>query len=382
MPVGNESIEISALRSIGQISATEWDACAGSDNPFVSHAFLNALEQSGAANAATGWHPHHLVARADGLVMGCVPLYVKSHSYGEYIFDWAWADWLHQHGKPYYPKLQCAVPFSPVTGPRLLTGHPHIADALTRALLSIAQESGVSSLHITFPTQKQALHLEQHGFMLRQGLQFQWINRGYSSFDDFLSDLSSRKRKQIKKERQAVARTGIVIDTLVGADITPNHWDNFFRFYLTIVDSKSGGAYLNREFFEALSASALQNQIVLMIARDGATPIAGAFNMLGSDTLFGRNWGAVQDVPFLHFEACYYRALDFAIDHRLARVEAGAQGAHKLDRGYLPTPTWSAHWIADPAFAKAVAAFLTKERAAIDRQIDGLTLMGPFRKEG
>lgn len=379
----HKTIEIDVLDSIGQIAAAQWDNCAGRDNPFVSHGFLNALEQSDSATAQTGWKPCHLVARQpDGRIAGVVPLYLKNHSYGEYVFDWPWANWLHQHGRPYYPKLQSAVPFSPVTGPRLLTDDPAVADALIMGLTAIARQSRVSSLHVTFPTPDHATALQRHGFLLRTGLQFHWTNDGYASFQDFLNALSSRKRKQIRKERQAVQHSGVIIDTLVGAEIKSVHWDRFYQFYLTSIDRKAGEAYLTRAFFDHLSASTVGDQVVLMLARDADGIFAGAFNLLGGDTLYGRNWGAVRDVPFVHFEACYYSALDFAIAQGLKRVEAGAQGPHKLDRGYLPVTTYSAHWIADPAFARAIAHFLTAERASIAAEIERLRDLGPFRKIG
>ncbi len=381
MPDGSDAIEIHALAGIDKIAAEHWDSCAGSDNPFVSHAFLLALEQSGSATAETGWLPQHLVAHSpDGQVVGVVPLYIKSHSFGEYVFDWAWANWLHQHGKPYYPKLQVSVPFSPVTGPRLLTADDKVADALCQALLTIARQSRLSSLHITFPLEAEAHRLERYGFLLRQGLQFQWTNDGYQTFDDFLGALASRKRKQIRKERLAVVNSGVIIDTLVGADIKPVHWDWFYEFYQNTTDSKMGETYLTRAFFELLSASSIGDKVVLMIAHDQDGPCAGAFNLMGSDTLYGRNWGAVRDIPFVHFEACYYRALEFAIERGLKRVEAGAQGPHKLDRGYLPVATWSAHWIADPVFAQAIGKFLTAERASVTHEIAKLGEMGPFKK--
>ena len=381
MPDGNDTIEIQALAGIDQVDAAQWDACAGTDNPFVRHGFLLALEQSGSACAATGWHPRHLVARRpDGKLLGAVPLYVKDHSYGEYVFDWSWANWLHQHGQRYYPKLQSAIPFTPVTGPRLLTADPRIAEALIQALSTIARQSRLSSLHITFPTEEQALRFQDHGFMLRQGVQFHWTNAGYGSFQEFLDALSSRKRKQIRKERTAVQHSGVTIDTLIGDDIKPAHWDAFYDFYVAAVDRKAGEAYLTRSFFEHLSASSVGDKVVLMMAKDADGFFAGAFNLLGSDTLYGRNWGCVRDVPFVHFETCYYRALDFAIAHNLRRVEAGAQGPHKLDRGYLPVSTWSAHWIADPPFARAIDHFLRGERAATVQDIAAMARMGPFKK--
>jgi hypothetical protein len=267
-----------------------------------------------------------------------------------------------------------------VTGPRLLTNDPRIAEALIQTLLTLARQSKLSSLHITFPTLAEAELMECQGFMLRQGLQFQWENDGYTTFEDFLGALSSRKRKQIRKERQAVEAAGVVVDILVGSDIKSEHWDKFYRFYNSTTQYKSGETYLTREFFDRMSNSAIGEQVVLMLARDTDGYFAGAFNLMGGGTLYGRNWGTVREVPFVHFEACYYRALDFAIDNDLQRVEAGAQGPHKLDRGYMPVATWSAHWIADPTFERAIQQFLNGERQAVAQEIDQLTKMGPFRK--
>lgn len=383
----NETLEIHVLGAIAEIAPAEWDACAGDDNPFVSHAFLNALEVSGSVTRRSGWMPRHLVAkRPNGQVLGCVPLYIKSHSFGEYVFDWNWAEWFHRKGGSYYPKLQCSVPFCPVTGPRLLAGsgpnRTAIARALAQGLVTVADQWGVSSLHVTFPTDPELADLEAAGFMMRQGYQFQWHNSGYASFQDFLGALSSRKRKQIRKERDAVAQSGLTLQTLVGDDIKAHHWDHFYRFYLSTIDRKMGEAYLTRAFFEALSQSTAGQSVVLMLALDGDETIAGALNLVGGGTLYGRNWGADREVPYLHFELCYYQALDFAIANKLNRVEAGAQGAHKLDRGYLPTATWSGHWIKDPEFATAVKGFLVMERGAVTREINKLTEMGPFKKVG
>jgi len=379
MPDAAGPYPVAALARIAEVAAEEWDACAGSDNPFVAHAFLDALERSGSATAGTGWLPRHLVARdGAGKVAACAPVYLKGHSYGEYVFDWGWAEAWQRAGGRYYPKLQCAVPFTPVTGPRLMARGQAAGEALVAALVGIAQSRHLSSVHVTFPTQGEAEMLERAGFLLRLGCQYHWRNRGYSGFEGFLADLSSRKRKQIRHERQAVAASGVRLSTLVGADVKARHWDAFHRFYRMTVDRKWGDAYLKREFFEILSASPLGGRVVLVFAEDDDGPVAAAFNMIGGDTLFGRNWGAAREVPFLHFEACYYRALDFAIAHGLARVEAGAQGEHKVSRGYLPTPTWSAHWIADPGFRRAVARFLAEERPLIEAAM--AEQAGPFRQ--
>ncbi len=385
MPDGSDQPTITVLAAMADIPAVTWDACAGTDNPFIRHAFLDALEKSGSAVPATGWLARHLVVtQADGTVLAAAPLYLKNHSYGEYVFDWGWAEAYHRAGGRYYPKLQCAVPFTPVTGPRLLVRPGEDAVGLRRmlagAMIEVAKQLDASSVHVTFPTQAEYDGLATAGFLPRLGCQYHWTNDGYDSFDAFLGALSSRKRKLIRKERDAVARQGLTITTLVGADITARHWDVFHRFYQAVVDRKWGKAYVNRAFFELLSASPLGEQVVLVWAEDQGEPVGAAFNMLGGNTLYGRTWGAGPHREFLHFEACYYRAIEFAIAHRLARVEAGAQGEHKVSRGYLPTPTYSAHWIADPALAKAVEHFLDHERPLVAEDMDDQRRDGPFRK--
>jgi uncharacterized protein len=386
MPDGSDQPSITVLAAMADIAAAEWDACAGTHNPFVRHAFLDAMERSGSATAATGWLPRHLVVRrADGTMLAAAPLYLKGHSYGEYVFDWGWAEAYQRAGGRYYPKLQCAVPFTPVTGPRLLVrpgeDEAELRRLLAAAMLELAQRHGASSVHVTFPTRDEYEGLATTGFLRRLGCQYHWTNDGYDSFDAFLAALSSRKRKQIRKEREAVARQNLVLTTLVGADIKPRHWDVFHRFYQAVVDRKWGRAYVNRAFFDLLSASELGEQVVLVWAEDDGQPMGAAFNMLGGDTLYGRTWGAGPHRELLHFEACYYRAIDFAIANHLARVEAGAQGEHKVSRGYLPTPTYSAHWIADPQFRGAVAHFLDHERPLVEEDMADQTQAGPFRQE-
>jgi predicted N-acyltransferase len=382
---GGDGFTLRVTDKLGGIDAAEWDACAGTDNPFVSYGFLSALEDSRSASAKTGWLPQHLLLEdGAGKLIGAVPLYLKSHSWGEYVFDHSWADAYERAGGEYYPKLQAAVPFTPVPGPRLLVrpeAPAGAADLLIQGLIEVATRHKVSSLHVTFPKEADWQRLGDAGFLQRVGQQFHWTNDGYASFEDFLGRLNSRKRKQIRKERKAAVEGGITMRTLVGADITPRHWDAFHRFYLSTVDRKWGGAYLTREFFELLPAR-LGEKIVLVVAeRDGRT-VAGALNLRGTDTLYGRNWGADDDYPFLHFEACYYRAIDFAIEHRLARVEAGAQGQHKIQRGYLPAETYSAHWIRDPGFRKAIAHFLDRERPAMRAEMAELATLSPFRQDG
>ncbi|HSD34686.1 MAG TPA: GNAT family N-acetyltransferase [Alphaproteobacteria bacterium] len=370
--------------SIAAVPAAEWDACAGSANPFVSHAFLEALEASGSVGGQTGWRPAHLLLEsASGRLIGAVPLYLKSHSWGEYVFDQGWAEAWERAGGRYYPKLQAAVPFTPVPGPRLLAGAgadaPAIRAVLARALIAAAEQIGVSSLHVTFATREDIAALGAAGFLIRTGMQFHWENRGYSSFDDFLAALASRKRKAIRKERAAVGEAGVSLRALTGPEITGKHWDSFFRFYTSTSDRKWGSPYLTRAFFDLLGA-AMGDKVVLIMAERNGRPIAGALNLKGADTLYGRNWGCSADVAFLHFEACYYQAIDYAIAHGLARVEAGAQGEHKIQRGYLPVETWSAHWIADAALRKAVADFLKREHAAMEREMAALVELSPYRE--
>jgi predicted N-acyltransferase len=384
MPDGREPVTIRLVERIAELPAAAWDACAGADNPTVSHAFLDALEESGSAVGETGWLPQHVaVEDRDGRLIAAAPMYLKSHSYGEYVFDHGWADAYERAGGRYYPKLQLAVPFTPVPGPRLLV-HPDAPegtrDALIAGLVEIAKRMGVSSLHVTFPTAPEWQALGAAGFLQREGEQFHWENPGYGSFEDFLAALSSRKRKNIRKERAASLEGGLTIHTLTGDAIERRHWDAFFRFYRNTSDRKWGHPYLTREFFDRLGAT-MADKVVLVMAERGGRLVAGALNLLGRDTIYGRNWGSTGEFPFLHFECCYYRAIDFAIAHGLKRVEAGAQGPHKIQRGYLPVATYSAHWIRDPAFAKAVADFLRRERRAVQREREELAEYAPFRKE-
>jgi len=385
MPDGGDPARIRIIERLAEVSAPAWDACAGTDNPFVSHAFLEALEASGSATAKTGWLPQHvLVEDESGRLLGAVPMYLKNHSYGEYVFDHGWAAAFERAGGNYYPKLQAAVPFTPVTGPRLLL-HPDASertgDALVAAMIEVARAHKVSSLHVTFPRRDEWERLGAAGFLQRQGQQFHWENRGYHSFDDFLAALNSRKRKQIRRERRDALAGGIEVEVLTGGDLAPKHWDAFYRFYCATTDRKWGGGYLTREFFDLLHER-LAGRVVLMMAKRNGRYVAGALNLAGSDTLFGRNWGCLGDFPFLHFELCYYHAIDFAIERGLKRVEAGAQGAHKIQRGYLPTPTYSAHWIRDRNFASAVADFLRRERSALEAEMEELEEeLSPFRRE-
>ena len=372
-------LTVERVASIDSVPAEIWDACAG-PNPFVRHGFLKAMEDSGSVGRSAGWLPQHLVARAGDEIVGVVPLYLKGNSYGEYVFDHGWADAYERAGGRYYPKLQVASPFSPVPGPRLLSQDPPVRQALARALAQTGDSTGVSSVHVTFATREDAEDLEAAGFLIRQGYQFHWENRGYADFDGFLADLASRKRKAIRKERAQALAAGLTIKALTGDDLTPDIWDFFFRCYRSTTDRKWGSPYLTRAFFDCLGAS-MADSIVLMVAYQDGRPVAGALNLKSDDTLYGRNWGALGHFPFLHFELCYYQALDYAIAHGLSRVEAGAQGEHKLQRGYLPSATWSAHWIADKGFRKAVADFVTRERVHVGAMMTGLSEYAPFRHD-
>lgn len=372
-----------AIPTLAAISAAEWDACAGASNPFLSHAFLLALEASGSCCAETGWLPQHLVLEDEaGRVIAVAPTYLKSHSYGEYVFDHGWAEAYRRAGGHYYPKLQVAVPFTPVPGRRLLV-HPEApegtAERLIGGLIELARLRDASSVHVTFSTEAEWKLLSEAGFLARTGHQFHWTNKGYGSFDDFLGDLASRKRKALKKERREAVASGVTMLALTGDAITERHWDAFFGFYMATSDRKWGQAYLNREFFSRLGAT-LADRVLLVMAEDKGRLVAGALNLIGEDTLYGRNWGCHGDYPFLHFETCYYQAIDFAIARGLKTVEAGAQGEHKLQRGYLPVRTHSAHWIADRALRRAVADYLVRERGHVEQEIEALAEHSPFRR--
>ena len=374
-------IEISAHPTITDIGQADWDACAGDADPFTSFRFLHALEQSGSVGQGTGWQPRYLCARQDGMVIATAPLYAKGHSQGEYMFDHNWAHAYENAGGRYYPKLQIAVPFTPATGRRFLTrdGFETVGmAALVQGAVQIARDNDVSSIHATFCTQAEAAAGEKLGLMGRIGQQFHWVNTGYADFDGFLASLASRKRKNIKRERAAAQAFGGEIVMLTGDDILPAHWDAFWEFYQDTGARKWGSPYLTRAFFD-IAQDTLRDDILLVLAIRDGKPVAGALNFIGRDTLFGRYWGCVEHHDCLHFELCYYTAIDFAIARGLARVEAGAQGEHKLARGYLPTPTHSLHWFADAGFADAVGQYLQQERAAVDHEIEILTSYGPFR---
>jgi uncharacterized protein len=376
------------LTGMAEVPPAVWDRLANPAgepfNPFVSHAFLLALEQSGSATARTGWKPCHLLLEdEDGRPLGAMPCYLKSHSRGEYVFDWGWADAIERVGERYYPKLQVSVPFTPVTGPRLLVPPGELADTyrklLAEASRSLAEQSGASSVHITFMTAPEWALLDSEAWLKRTDTQFHWRNRGYADFDDFLQDLSSRKRKNIRKEREIVRRSGLVMRWLTGSELTERHWDAFFHFYMDTGSRKWGSPYLNRRFFSMIGETMRDHALLVMVERAGR-PIAGALNFIGSDALFGRNWGAIEHHECLHFEACYYQAIEYAIAHRLERVEAGAQGPHKLARGYLPTTTMSLHHIRDRRLARAVSDYLAAERMEVAENAALLSAHSPFRQ--
>ncbi|WP_341364426.1 GNAT family N-acetyltransferase [Thalassospira sp. SN3W] len=379
--------EIRTVTDIHEIGATDWDKCAGTANPFVSFAFLSAMEDSGSANADTGWQPFHLVVTDDDdTVAGIVPLYVKSHSYGEYVFDWSWAEAYERAGGRYYPKLQAAVPFSPVPGPRLLIRSDHPAPERVRTLLigalcALPERLGIASLHVTFCSGDESRVMEDAGFLPRTGIQYHWCNRGYDSFDDFLGALNSRKRKNLRKERKQVRDAGYSFEVLSGDDLKAAHWDRFYAFYHDTSDRKWGQAYLTREFFDLLHERIRDRTVLVAAFRDGDM-VAGALNLIGTETLYGRNWGTVDRTPLLHFETCYYQAIDIAIERGLKTVEAGAQGEHKIQRGYEPVLTHSAHLIADAGLRTAVARFLDQERHHIAQDREFIVAEhSPFKQE-
>jgi predicted N-acyltransferase len=399
-------LRIRVAQSLTKVPAAAWDACAANsgsvvkliheddgsprareqvNNPFICHDFLSSLEASFSVGASSGWQPRHLLAEgADGTLLGAMPCYVKSHSRGEYVFDYGWAEAFERAGGDYYPKLQVAVPFTPATGPRLLARPGPLADAvrggLADALVEITTASGLSSAHVTFLTEPEWRALGERGFLLRNDQQFHWENPGYASFEGFLTALASRKRKTIRRERKEALEPGIEVAWLTGSDLTEAVWDAFFAFYMDTGSRKWGRPYLTREFFSIVGEK-MRDRILLVMAKRAGRWIAGAINFLGFDAIYGRNWGAIEHHPFLHFELCYYQAIEYAIAHRLARVEAGAQGEHKLARGYLPKTTYSAHFIANPGLRRAVAEYLARERAYVRTAGEELAAAAPFRKD-
>ena len=377
--MSDAGLTVRIASSVGAFGADEWDALGGNDNPFVSHAFLTAMEDSGSVGPGTGWEPAPIAITDDaGRLLAAMPAYAKGHSQGEYVFDHSWADAWHRAGGRYYPKLQIAAPFTPATGPRLLLSDDNLASHLLKGAEAVCLQNKLSSAHATFIDPAQLPLFEEAGWMLRSDIQFHWFNRGYQSFDDFLGALSSRKRKDLRKERGAAVE-GLTIRHLTGSAIREEHWDAFWVFYQDTGARKWGSPYLTREAFSLLGQR-MGERIVLILAYDGDEAIAGALNFVGRDALYGRYWGCTREVRFLHFELCYYQAIDIAIARGLSRVEAGAQGGHKLARGYEPVQTWSAHWIADPGFRAAVADFLERERAGVASDQQYLDTRTPFRK--
>ena len=385
-----QEIQIELLPGLGSIAASDWDACACPESvdggrprdPFTTYRFLRALEESGSVGAGTGWQPQPLVARVEGEIIAVAPMYAKSHSQGEYIFDHNWAHAYERAGGRYYPKLQIAVPFTPATGRRFLTrpGFEEVGfQALVQGAVQLAERNGISTIHATFCTQAEAERGTDMGLMHRTSQQYHWLNHGYADFDAFLASLNSRKRKNIRKERREAQGFGGEIVTLSGTDLRPEHWDAFWEFYQDTGSRKWGMPYLTRAFFD-LVQERMRDDVMLVLAERDGRHVAGALNFVWRETIYGRYWGCVEHHPCLHFELCYYQAIDYAIAHGLSRVEAGAQGDHKLARGYLPTPCHSLHWVGDPGFARAIAQYLESERSAVEEEFEILTSYGPFRK--
>uniref|UniRef100_A0A2N9IJ94 Uncharacterized protein n=1 Tax=Fagus sylvatica TaxID=28930 RepID=A0A2N9IJ94_FAGSY len=391
--VRTKKISLSVVSSILEVSPNDWDACAldatGPEkyNPFLTHGFLSSLEESGSAVKETGWMPRHIIAKDDSEnILGVVPLYLKSHSYGEFVFDHSWADAYYNFGARYYPKLQCCVPFTPVTGPRILIRNTffkdQVFDIMVSALKDLAAKSQLSSLHITFPPENEWQKLKEEGFLQRIGMQYHWKNRNYKNFDEFLMDMKQSKRKNIRQERKKISAQNLTMKRLRGHEIKAKHWDSFYNFYKNTTDNKWGTPYLTREFFHNLG-SKMGDQVLLVVAEEGEELVAGALNLIGGDTLFGRLWGCQPRAyyPSLHFEACYYQAIEAAIELNLDTVEAGAQGEHKIQRGYLPVTTYSCHYLMDEGFRKAIEEFLVRESTQVNLVIKLLHDSGPF-KEG
>jgi len=382
--VDSAAMTARTLGAIAEIPAGDWDALANPagapENPFLSHAFLKALELSKSVGPETGWTPAHFIIERNGRVEGAAPVYVKSHSFGEYVFDHHWAEAFERAGGRYYPKALCAPPFTPVPGPRLLAPSMELKAALGNTLVDFTRKIGASSAHVNFVDDETAATLNSCGFLIRNGVQYHWFNRGYERYDDFLAVLSSRKRKALKRER-AEAVKGLTIRRLTGSDISERVWDAFWTFYQDTGSRKWGRPYLTREFFSQI-AETMPSKIMMVIAEAGGRPIAGALNFIGGDALYGRYWGRIEDCPFLHFEICYHQAIEFAIERRLARVEAGAQGEHKIARGYEPVVTCSAHWIENPSFRDAVARYLDAERQGVANDIAITSEFTPYRRTG
>jgi len=376
-------LSVRAVQSLSEIDEATWQRFANLEgsprDPFLSYAFLNALEQSGSVSADVGWLPYHLVLEDEAKQsLGVMPLYLKGHSQGEYIFDYSWADAFERAGGRYYPKMLSAIPFTPATGRRLLVASSEHESALVSGAAQIASEMNISSVHLNFLDQAAWRRRGDEGWLLRTHKQYHWQNQGYKTFDDFLDCLSSKKRKNIRRERRDALANDLEIQRLTGAEITEAHWDAFYQFYIDTGSRKWGSAYLTRSFFSLVGAAMAEDILLVMVRRDGRY-VAGAINFIGGDCLFGRNWGCIEHHPFLHFEVCYYQAIEFAIEHGLSRVEAGAQGEHKLARGYMPSHTYSAHWIVHDGFRDAVGRYLEEERTHIAEEIDYLEQFSPFK---
>lgn len=382
---------LSVVSSISDISSEDWDACAveatGLEklNPFLTHGFLSSLEESGSSVKETGWYPRHIIAQDEFRnILGVVPLYLKSHSYGEFVFDHSWADAYYRYGAQYYPKLQCCVPFTPVTGQRILIRDiwckDQVFDKLVWALKYLTAKLQVSSVHVTFPSEIEWHQMREHGFLQRTGMQYHWKNRNYKNFDEFLMDMKQSKRKNIRQERKKIAAQNITMKRLRGDEIKARHWDSFYKFYRNTTDNKWGRAFLTRDFFHMMGEK-MGDKVLLIVAEDGDKLVAGALNVIGGDALFGRLWGCLPEAyyPSLHFEACYYQAIESAIELDLNTVEAGAQGEHKIQRGYLPVTTYSTHYIPDEGFRKAIQDFLAHERDQVKLVMQLLHDSSPFK---
>ncbi|MBK9130855.1 MAG: N-acetyltransferase [Gammaproteobacteria bacterium] len=369
------------LPSITRVDAAQWNALAGPDMPFLRHEFLAALERHGAVGGESGWHPRYLVREESGALTGALPMFLKDHSFGEFVFDWAWAAAYERMGRPYYPKLVIAVPYTPVTGPRILSRDAAGADILTEAALRHAADTGVSSLHFLFSVTEERATLEHHGLLARTGCQFHWYNRGYSDFEDFLARFSAHHRKNVRAERRQVREQGLEVEFVRGDAADPALWDRFHRFYLDTFEKKGNYAPLSRGFFREIGAE-LGDSTLLILARDAGEVVAGALFFQGGDTLYGRHWGSVGGYRHLHFELCYYAAIEYCIAHGLRRFEAGAQGEYKIRRGFEPTPTHSLHWIAEPEFRAAIADFLAREGLAMENYLHEMRGQLPFKYPG
>jgi predicted N-acyltransferase len=372
------TLALEIAETITDIPAASWDALAGG-HPLLSHAFLNGLHRTGCAAPASGWAPHYLLLKRGLELVGAMPLYLKDHSYGEYVFDWAWADAYERIGRQYYPKLLSAIPFSPVSGTRLMTRDSADRETLIRGALELARQSGVSSLHVLFPEDAEAALLEHAGLLIRQGVQFHWYNADYSSFDQFLASMNHDKRKKIRQERRKVNEAGMVFRRLTGSQIEEGDWNFFYRCYASTYRAHLSTPYLNRAFFRHLGAT-MADQVLLVIAELDGKPVASALNLFGAGVLYGRYWGAMQFISGLHFETCYYQAIEFCIEHKIDRFEGGAQGEHKLARGFRPVRTQSAHWLAEPQFSSAVERYLARESSGMDVYIDELNERQPFKE--